>query len=659
MRNWLTKATGFMFPLLFVLVILATIFMGIVPSASAVAQGDGTIVYGEGTVTTPRNRTWTQASTSWGAEASSPVAAATIRHVITKASPKKDEIIVGIQTTGGVLYIQRWNGTSWSNEWNVTVGDGNLPRFDIAYEKNSGEALVVYGGNVATTNELRYRTWSGSAWTAATNLDPIRTSGTVQAVRLKSHAGTLNNDIGLAWGDSNLDLSATYWNGSTNTWAAEAGGALSTSLAVVGTATALTTFSFDVALESTTGDMLVAWGNNGTQDIVYITRSVGSGGAWSSSVTNTAALEEPTDLDLVSDPNSDYIAYANISDNTTGADASTWNGTGWDAFSNFDTTTGTVAAGTKNISVSWMRSGVQDRAVVVYEDAATSAGLDWVFYNKNTNTWSATQTDFTTAPAPLTDIKSQRQITNPFNPAQAMLVAVDSGSDIFAKRLTFDGTNFTWSSSEPSGTALELTASSITGFSVDFTYAQYVPGPLTVDIVDAAGSSVASPAFSMTTANVSLNCQTITGSFGTSSQKIRVNNATATPGWTLTLAATGGNTATWSSGADQYDFNDAGGSPGGCTDSGDADAHAGQLSINPAVGTITQQGGCVSTGVSLGTVSAFDQSTLDSLTLATASGSAATGCYWDITGMTISQQLPPEKPAGSYTINVTLTATSN
>lgn len=660
MRNRLAQAARrIALPVFSALIIAAVLVTSAPLHVTAIAQGDGTIVYGEGTVTTPRTRTWTQATASWGSESSGPAAAATIRHVVTKASPKKNEVITGIQTTGGVLYIQRWNGTSWSSEWNVTVGNGNVPRFDIAYEKNSGEALIVYGGNVATTNELRYRRWDGTSWTAATNLDAVRTSGIIQGLKLKSHAGALNDDIGLVWADANLDLSASYWVGSTNTWAAEPTAALSTSVAVVGTATAITTLCYDVALESSSGDMLVAWGNNAVQDLQYVTRGVGSGGAWGAATTNTAALEEPTDLELSSDPNSDYIAYANISDNTAGADASTWTGSAWNTFSNFDTATGTVAAGTKNITVSWMRSGVQDRAVVAYEDAATSTGVDWVFYNKNTNAWSATQTDFTTAPTPATNVTMQRMTTNPFNTAQAMLIVIDSASDIFAKQLTFDGTNFAWSSSEPGGAALELTGSSITGQAADFVYAQFVPGPLTVDIVGSDGSPVSNPSVSMNSTNVALNCQSVTATFGEASQKIRVNNATGMSAWTLTLAATDGSTASWSSGTDQYDYNDGGGVPAGCVDGADADSIAGRLTLTPSSGTVTPQNACTTTGLSLASASSFAQGSLDSLTLATASSSAMSGCYWDITGISVSQQLPAEKPAGDYTINLTLTATSN
>lgn len=651
-----TSRIGFLFFL--AVLVSALVTLSAAPPAGAVAQGDASVVYGEGTVATPRTRTWTQSTTSWSAELSGQTAAATIRHVVTKASPTRDEILVGVQSTTGVLYIQRWNGTAWTSEWNVTVGNGNLQRFDIAYEALSGEAVVVYGGNVAATNELRYRVWDGTTWTSAANLDTVRTSGTVHAVQLEAHAGSLNNDIALAWADSNLDLSANYWNGSTNTWSGEPTTALSTGLAVVGTATAVTTFSFDIALESSSGDMLVVWGNNALQDVLYATRSLSSG-TWSAATTNTAALEEPTDVKLASDPNSDYIAYANISDNTTGADASTWNGTSWNAFSNFDTTTGTVAAGTRNIGVSWMRSGTEDRAVIVYEDAATSTGVDWVFYNKNTNAWSATQTDFTTTPTPATNMTSIKQMTNPFVPSQMMLVAVDSASDIFAKRLTFNGSTFTWSSSEPGGVALETSGSSVTGIAADFTYALYVPGPLTVDIVNESGASVASPSAAMTTANVSHSCQIITGIFGTTTQKIRVNNATAAPGWTLSAAVTAGSTAVWDSGTSQYDYNDSSGVPSGCLDGGDADAVAGKFSMQADTGTITPKSGCGATGINLGPTTAFSEGTIDAITLASASGGAATNCYWDIMGLQLLQTIPAEMPAGNYTLNITLTAVSN
>ena len=42
----------------------------------------------------------------------------------------------------------------------------------------------------------------------------------------------------------------------------------------------------------------------------------------------------------------------------------------------------------------------------------------------------------------------------------------------------------------------------------------------------------------------------------------------------------------------------------------------------------------------------------------TAGATAETQCYWDFTGIDISQTIPGEKPGGVYSIGMTLTATA-
>lgn len=419
----------------------------------------GILVYGEGTVATPRFRQLSVGTLS--SESSAVATQATIRHVVVKAAPNRNEMIAGIQTTAGNVYVIRWDGSTWSNEWNVAVGDGNLQRFDVSYEQNSGDALVAYTANAATNNELVYRTWNGTSWSGATTYNVLRTSGIIDAIQLEPQPSSDN--IAIAWGDRNFDLSANLWNGSS--WAGEPAAALETNLSKVGTSTTLTTWSFDLAFETLSGDLLVVWGVDALTDARYATRS--AAGAWSTVTTNTSFLEEATDMELSSDPNSNYIAYANITDNGGDADAAIWNGSAWGPFSNFDTAVDTVAAGTSGLSVSWISSGTQDRAIVTYDDA-NAAGVDWLYYNKNTNAWSALQTDYAGAPAPAgVDDKLHRLRVNPLNKSELFLLVIDANSDLFAKKLSFDGTNLVWSSIEPGLVALETTMSSITGFSAD------------------------------------------------------------------------------------------------------------------------------------------------------------------------------------------------
>jgi len=180
-------------------------------------------------------------------------------------------------------------------------------------------------------------------------------------------------------------------------------------------------------------------------------------------------------------------------------------------------------------------------------------------------------------------------------------------------------------------------------------------GWLSLDIVDEGWGSVVSPSVGMSSTSFSLQYQTTTGTLGTSSQKIRVTNSTPAPQWSVTLAATSGPTTLWSAGTPKYDFNDPTAS---ALDGGDSDGYGGQLTVNPSVGTLTPQSGCTNTGVSKGSSSAFSEGVTNSITLVSSSGSAQTNCYWDFTGITLSQDIPQEQTVASYALDMTLTITA-
>lgn len=643
-----------------ILLVLYTCLVGIslFGSTAEAARGDGYFVYGQGTTTAPRYRSWTNSTNTLGSELAGVAAAATIRHIITESAPTRNELITGVQATSGTLYIQRWNGTAWSNEWNVTVGDGNLPKFDIAYERKSGRAIVFYSANVATTNEIRYRIWNGATWSAAQNFDPVRTSAAVYGIQAASQKAS--NGIGLVWGDTAFDLSATYWDGDTSAFTAEPGAALSTDLSRISAGAALTNQAFDVAFENTSDEMLVAWGNDTVLDLQYITRGAGAGGAWGTASTQTSLVEEPTDVQLISEPWSNYIAYVNASDNGADGDAAMWSGTAWGNVSNYDTALDTVAAGTKNISGAWVQNGTQSRFVLIYDDN-NAAGIDWTVFNKNTGAW-AVQTDYTTAPAPANNNDLMlRMYSNTFSSNEAIAVIIDGAQDLFIKKLTFDGTNLTWTGVE-GGTSPETSISSASGLAADFAYSRYTaPNTLGVDIVDATGASVANPSVAFASLVTSFTCQANTATLGTASQKFRISNGTANELWTLSIAATGGVTANWSNGSTgQFDYNDSGGSPVGCGDGGDTDSLPGQLSVDASGSTITTlQHDCSVSGISKGSLAAFSQGVTDAVTLANTSSSAIKNCDYEMTTVNLSQQVPAERPTGNYSINMTITVTAN
>lgn len=185
----------------------------------------------------------------------------------------------------------------------------------------------------------------------------------------------------------------------------------------------------------------------------------------------------------------------------------------------------------------------------------------------------------------------------------------------------------------------------------------FAPTTLSVDIVDVLGGSVVSPSMIMSALGFSLNTQTAVATLGTTSEKIRITNTTATPSWTLTIAATSGASTLWSGSAGTYDFNDP---TAQVTDGADADSVGGQLTIDPSTTTITPQSGCSTTGLTQGSISSFSQGSVDAITLLSAGVSADTACYWDVSNIGVQQTIPVEQPSGTdYTIDMTLTLTAS
>lgn len=189
-------------------------------------------------------------------------------------------------------------------------------------------------------------------------------------------------------------------------------------------------------------------------------------------------------------------------------------------------------------------------------------------------------------------------------------------------------------------------------------------GTLATDIRDNNRVAVANPSVGMSTISYPFACLTggsaPSGTFGTNTERIYVDNpGNANNGWTLAVAATSGATTLWQNGGStqNYDFNDAGGT--GCTDGGDADARAGQMTVNPSVGAVTADcATCTNANITTGASTAFDEGTTDSITLLNAAAGSDDFGRWYLTGANVSQTIPAEQAADSYTINLTLTVTA-
>jgi hypothetical protein len=177
--------------------------------------------------------------------------------------------------------------------------------------------------------------------------------------------------------------------------------------------------------------------------------------------------------------------------------------------------------------------------------------------------------------------------------------------------------------------------------STSSTFNQAITGTLDVAIVDAGGSTVSNPSVAFSGKTFSVTEQTSTGTLGVSAQRIRVTNPTSTASWSLTIAATGGNTATWSDGSNTMDFNNT--------------AANGRMTIDSLVGTLAGVGSTSTSNISKGSSASFNQGVIDSITLLTASSSAAAPGQWDFTGPAVTQDIPALQATGNYSISMTLT----
>ena len=110
----------------------------------------------------------------------------------------------------------------------------------------------------------------------------------------------------------------------------------------------------------------------------------------------------------------------------------------------------------------------------------------------------------------------------------------------------------------------------------------------------------------------------------------------------MSIAAKNGPGTTWTTGTYTHPFDSTGG------------ADSGRLTVNPSGGTITPMSGCNTTGLTLGSSNYFVNGTTDSITLLSAGGSAGILCYWDLTGVALTQRLPAEQEPGAYSLSMTV-----
>jgi len=166
-------------------------------------------------------------------------------------------------------------------------------------------------------------------------------------------------------------------------------------------------------------------------------------------------------------------------------------------------------------------------------------------------------------------------------------------------------------------------------------------GFLSVDIVDDTDETVSSPSVNFSSGTFRWTIQQTIATLGVTIQRLKVSNFTTSQEWNLSLAATGGSSASWQSGSDSYKYNGL--------------ESEGRLQVNPSLATITPSGTCSSTGLTKQSSAYFVSGSVDSVDLIVAGTSAETDCDWYVTGIGLVQDIPDQQAGGSYSLAMTIT----
>ncbi len=312
--------------------------------------------------TTPEYAVWS--GSAFGTDANSQAVGQWVI-VETAEAPTRTEIIAVGMDAAGVIAGQMWNGSSWS-----ALPFGNLVdlsvssywSFDVAYEQQSGRALLVWDNGTTGSASISYRVWDGAAWSSAQTITtPL--SGEARQLRLAADPGS--NELVLVATNSAKQSYALVWNGTS--WG--------NSQILDNSATGADLYDASVAYESHSGDALVLFADPANaRQLAYthlgrrdVERRVDLVGRSNGDVRFTT---------LASDPTSDRIAVGVLSANNE-VWFSVWDGSTWGSSITATTTAATNAA---------------PAMAVAFESSNSQLLAVWGISGNNAvqyNTWSA------------------------------------------------------------------------------------------------------------------------------------------------------------------------------------------------------------------------------------------------------------------------------
>jgi hypothetical protein len=316
------------------------------------------LAYAEGSVQAPRYRLWN--GETWGNESTGENVGDIIRFVESASAPTRDEYMIVTQGSTGVVDAQVYNGSTDSTgnlvEIDNAVSDALQRGFDVAYETNSGDALVV----ACDGTEAVYRVWNGSSWSATTTI-ALAVTNNCEWVKLASDP--TSDEIIAVFRDTTAgatDFQALVWGGSS--WGN------SSTFGSQGTAN---NEGIAVEYEESGGQAVVVVSNGAASSFIW---NAWNGSSWGG--TNTVTIGDDFGSGrLVRDLGSDEMAlcYADVDSDIGFVE---WSGSAWGGFTELELT-GQSANG-RPVTCDYETTAGRDNFVMVpYSDTTQAEYQYW------------------------------------------------------------------------------------------------------------------------------------------------------------------------------------------------------------------------------------------------------------------------------------------
>lgn len=384
------------------------------------------------TTNIPYYRTWN--GSSWSAEGSATVVVGNINYIVLKSSRTRNEAILGTQTSTGAIYVQVWNGASWGSVTQVGTGPTTTRSFDIAYEKSSDKAIIVYAPTSGSA-DFAYRTWDGSLLSLPKTVTAPPTTGAINWIELAANPTSSSNEIAMIMFDANSDIYGMVWDGTS--WDdMNSGGAEPVWDGTASTST--TKKAIAVAYEQTSGRAMFIWADSTSDNQSY---RIWNGTSLTAATTLTIAASGGIGewVNLVSRPNSNELLYG-VQDALADINTRKWTGSAWDTVTQHPEHDGDIENITSmNFDLAW-------------ETHPTNPGEAWIMWGNGATVtarhWNGTGWDPAGALTGSDDTSFIRLKADPGSGVIFAGIYEDSSSvvgnrDILERRLTGGGT--TWS----------------------------------------------------------------------------------------------------------------------------------------------------------------------------------------------------------------------